>query len=35
MDIKTQLQNALKDALRAGDTVRKDTLRMAMRDQAG
>ncbi len=30
MDTKTKLQEALKDALRAGDKMRKDTLRMAI-----
>ena len=30
MDTKTKLQNALKDAMRAGDTLRKDTLRLAI-----
>jgi uncharacterized protein YqeY len=30
MDIKTQLENSLKDALRSGDDVRKRTLRMAL-----
>ena len=30
MSIKEQLQNALKDAMRAGDDLRKRTLRMAL-----
>jgi uncharacterized protein YqeY len=30
MNIKTQLENALKDAMRANDEVRKRTLRMAL-----
>jgi len=30
METKTQLENALKDAMRAGDDVRKRTLRMAL-----
>ena len=30
MDTKTQLENALKDALRAGDDLRKRTLRMCL-----
>ncbi len=30
MTLKTQLQDALKDAMRAGDQVRKDTLRLAL-----
>lgn len=30
MDIKIQLENSLKDALRSGDEVRKRTLRMAL-----
>ena len=30
MDIKTQLENSLKDALRSGDDVRKRTVRMAL-----
>ena len=30
MDIKTQLNESLKDAMRSGDTVRKNTVRMAL-----
>lgn len=30
MDIKTQLNEAMKDAMRSGDTVRKTTVRMAL-----
>jgi len=30
MSVKTQLENALKDAMRAGDDLRKRTLRMAL-----
>jgi uncharacterized protein len=30
MDIKTQLENDLKDAIRAGDDLRKNALRMAL-----
>jgi uncharacterized protein YqeY len=30
MTTKTELENALKDAMRAGDEVRKRTLRMAL-----
>lgn len=30
MDIKTQLANTLKDAMRSGDDVRKRTIRMAL-----
>jgi hypothetical protein len=30
MNVKEQLQNSLKDAMRSGDTVRKSTLRMAL-----
>jgi len=30
MDIKAQLNEALKDAMRSGDTVRKTTVRMAL-----
>lgn len=30
MTLKTELENALKDALRAGDDLRKRTLRMAL-----
>lgn len=30
MNVKDQLQNALKEAMRAGDSVRKSTLRMAL-----
>ena len=30
MSVKSQLENALKDALRAGDDLRKRTLRMAL-----
>jgi uncharacterized protein YqeY len=30
MDIKTQLNEATKDAMRSGDTLRKNTLRMAL-----
>jgi len=30
MDTKTQLENALKDAIRAGDDLRKRTIRMAL-----
>ena len=30
MDTKTQLENAVKDAMRAGDELRKRTLRMAL-----
>ena len=30
MDIKTQLNEAMKDAMRSGDTVRKGTVRMAL-----
>ncbi|MBN1303808.1 MAG: GatB/YqeY domain-containing protein [Anaerolineales bacterium] len=30
MDTKTQLENAVKDAMRSGDTVRKTTVRMAL-----
>jgi uncharacterized protein YqeY len=30
MDTRTQLENALKDAMRAGDDLRKRTLRMAL-----
>jgi hypothetical protein len=30
MTVKTQLENALKDALRAGDVQRKNTLRLAL-----
>jgi uncharacterized protein YqeY len=30
MDIKTQLDNALKDAMRSGDTLRKNVIRMAL-----
>jgi len=30
MDIKTQLNEAMKDAMRSGDTVRKNTTRMAL-----
>jgi uncharacterized protein YqeY len=30
MDTKTQLDNALKDAMRAGDDVRRRTIRMVM-----
>ena len=30
MDIKTQLNESLKDAMRSGDVVRKNTVRMAL-----
>ena len=30
MDIKSQLNEAMKDAMRSGDTVRKNTVRMAL-----
>lgn len=30
MDLKAQLENALKDAIRSGDDVRKRTIRMAL-----
>ncbi len=30
MDLKTQLESTLKDAMRAGDDVRKRTIRMAL-----
>jgi len=30
MDIKTQLNESMKDAMRSGDTVRKNTIRMAL-----
>jgi uncharacterized protein YqeY len=30
MDLKTQLNESMKDALRSGDTVRKNTTRMAL-----
>lgn len=30
MDIKTQLNEAMKDAMRSGDVVRKNTVRMAL-----
>lgn len=30
MDIKTQLKEAMKDAMRSGDVVRKTTVRMAL-----
>ena len=30
MDIKTQLNNAMKDAMRSGDTLRKNTVRMVL-----
>jgi hypothetical protein len=30
MDIKTQLNEAMKDAMRSGDAVRKTTIRMAL-----
>ncbi|GIK09475.1 MAG: aspartyl-tRNA amidotransferase subunit B [Anaerolineaceae bacterium] len=30
MDLKTQLNDSLKDAMKAGDATRKDTLRMAL-----
>ena len=30
MDIKTQLNESMKDAMRSGDTVRKTTVRMAL-----
>jgi uncharacterized protein YqeY len=30
MEIKTQLENALKDAMRSGDDVRKRTIRMVL-----
>lgn len=30
MDLKTQLQESLKEAMRAADKMRKDTLRMAL-----
>lgn len=30
MDIKTQLSESMKDAMRSGDTVRKNTIRMAL-----
>ena len=30
MDTKTQLENALKDAMRSGDDLRKRTIRMAL-----
>lgn len=30
MDIKTQLNEAMKDAMRSGDVVRKNTVRMVM-----
>lgn len=30
MDVKTQLHNALKEAMKAGDEVRKRTVRMAL-----
>jgi len=30
MDIKTQLNESMKDAMRSGDTVRKNTVRMAL-----
>lgn len=30
MDVKTQLNNALKEAMKAGDEVRKRTVRMAL-----
>ena len=30
MDIKTQLNNSVKDAMKSGDTLRRDTLRMAL-----
>jgi uncharacterized protein len=30
MNVKTQLENSLKDALRSGDELRKRTLRMAL-----
>ena len=30
MDIKTKLNDSVKDAMKSGDTLRKDTLRMAL-----
>jgi uncharacterized protein YqeY len=30
MDIKTQLNDAMKDAMRSGDTLRKNTVRMVL-----
>jgi len=30
MDIKTQLNETMKDAMRSGDVVRKNTVRMAL-----
>ena len=30
MDIKTQLNESMKDAMRSGDVVRRDTVRMAL-----
>ena len=30
MDLKTQLNDSLKDAMKSGDTVRKNTIRMAL-----
>ncbi|MBN2147864.1 MAG: GatB/YqeY domain-containing protein [Anaerolineales bacterium] len=30
MDLKSQLRNSLQEAMRAGDTTRKNTLRMAL-----
>ena len=30
MDIKTQLSESMKDAMRSGDTLRKNTVRMAL-----
>lgn len=30
MDLKTQLNESMKDAMRSGDTVRKNTVRMAL-----
>ena len=30
MDLKTQIQTSLKDAMRSGDELRKNTLRMAL-----
>jgi hypothetical protein len=30
MDLKTQLNESMKDALRSGDTVRKNTVRLAL-----
>jgi uncharacterized protein YqeY len=30
MDIKTQLNESMKDAMRSGDTLRKNTVRMAL-----